>query len=123
MKRDPDLIRTILLAVEAAPGCELLKLPPLAGYQLADVHAHVHLLLEAGLLRTPLPVRSEHQPWLVLRLSWAGYDFLDHVRDPQIWRLTKSGAAKLGSWSIETLGALAKAALLGKAAELGLAIA
>ncbi len=120
MKRDPDLIREILLAVEASDKGELLKLPPMPGHTPEAVHFHVRLLLEAGLLQTAMPNRTPKQDWIVLRLSWFGYDFLDHVRDPKIWRVTKAGAGKIGSWSLETLSALAKGAILAKAATFGL---
>jgi hypothetical protein len=120
MKRDADLVRTILLAVEGADGGELVKLPLIEGHSPAAVHFHVRLLLEAGLLQTALPDRKPKRPWIILRLTWSGYDFLDHIRDPKIWRITKAGASKVGSWSLETLSALAKAALLSRAAMLGI---
>lgn len=120
MRRDPDLIRTILLTVEASETGELLRLPPIEGHSSDAVHFHVRLLLEAGLLQTAMPNRGPQQDWIVLRLSWAGYDFVDHVRDPKVWRTTKAGAAKIGSWSLDTLSTLAKAAILAKAAALGL---
>jgi hypothetical protein len=41
-------------------------------------------------------------------LSWAGDDFLDSVRDPEIWRQTKEGAKKAGGFTVELLGDLAK---------------
>jgi hypothetical protein len=119
MKRDADLVRTILLAVENADGGELVRLPPIDGHSSSAVHFHVRLLLEAGLLQTALPDRKPKQSWIILRLTWAGYDLLDHIRDPKIWRITKAGAAKIGSWSVETLAALAKAAIMSRASALG----
>jgi hypothetical protein len=123
MRRDPDLIRAILLAVEASDGWETIRIGPIAGHPPTTVRAHVGLLVEAGLLRSPFDMPRAGRDWLILRLSWAGHDFLDQIRDPKIWRTTKAGAKRLGSWSVETIGALAKAALLAKAAELGLVIA
>jgi hypothetical protein len=41
-------------------------------------------------------------------LTWAGHDFLDSVRDSEIWRATKEGAQKAGGFSLELLAALAK---------------
>ena len=41
-------------------------------------------------------------------LTWAGHDFVDSVRDPEIWRETKDVASKAGRWSIDLLGELAK---------------
>jgi hypothetical protein len=42
------------------------------------------------------------------RLTWSGHEFLDNVRDPEIWRRTKEGADKVGGFSLEVLGASAK---------------
>jgi hypothetical protein len=119
MRRDPDLIRALLLAVEAADG-ELLHQPAVRGYDRRTVHFHVRLLLEAGYLSTALPDRSIRQDWILLRLSWSGYDFLDRVRDGEVWRGTKQVAAKLGSWSLETLGTIAREIVLTKARTLGI---
>nr|WP_083434486.1 DUF2513 domain-containing protein [Sphingomonas sp. Y57] len=121
MRRDSDLIRAILLAIEADDRCEVLRLPRIEGFSPEAVHFHVHLLIEKGLLQTALPDRSVRQPWMCLRLTWEGYDFLDHIRDPAVWRSVKRAARKVGSWSIETLAALAKAMILAKVEAMGLA--
>ncbi len=104
MKRDPDLIRAILLAVEADSRCEILHLPSFPNNSRESVHFHVRLLVDKGLLKTPFPDRSVSQDWLCLRLTWEGYDLLDHIRDP-----------------IETLAAIAKSVILAKVEALALA--
>ena len=38
-----------------------------------------------------------------------GHEFLDTLRDPEIWRRTKQGAKKIGSASIDVLFTLGKA--------------
>lgn len=114
MRRDSDLIRAILLAVEADDRCEVLKLPEIAGYRDDTVHFHARLLIERGLLKTYFPDRDGQQPWVCMRLTWEGYDFLDAVRDPAIWRSVKRASGKIGSWSIETLAAVAKAMIVAK---------
>jgi hypothetical protein len=42
------------------------------------------------------------------RLTWAGHDFVDAVRDPDIWRKTKNGVEATGSFTFEILRDLAK---------------
>lgn len=121
MQRDSDLIRAILLAIEKDDHCEVLRLPDLDGFTDEAVHFHTRLLIEKGYLKTSLPDRTGRQPWVCIRLTWEGYDFLDAVRDPVIWRLVKRRAGKVGSWSIETLAAVAKAIILAKVERLGLA--
>ena len=121
MKRDSDLIRAILLAIEADDRCEVLKLPEIEGFSDEAVHFHARLLVEKGFLRTYFPDRSGQQPWVCIRLTWEGYDFLEAIRDPLVWRKVKHSAAKVGSWSIETLAAIAKSVILAKVEALGIA--
>jgi hypothetical protein len=121
MRRDSDLIRAILLAIEADDRCEVLRLPDIDGYPDEAVHFHTRLLIERGFLQTFFPDRMGMQPWVCIRLTWEGYDFLDNIRDPAVWRTVKRAAAKVGSWSIDTLAAVAKAIILAKVEAIGLA--
>ncbi len=119
MRRDSDLIRTILLSIEAEPRCEVFSLSRITGYEDEAVHFHTRLLVEKGFLHTYFPARSDDQPWLCIRLTWEGYDFLDAVRDPVIWRRVKQAAGRAGLWSIETLAAVARAMLIARVEALG----
>lgn len=51
MKRDPDLLRDIL-AIEASPSAELLRLAEFEGHAPSTARFHVRLLFEAGLVHT-----------------------------------------------------------------------
>ena len=42
-----------------------------------------------------------------VRLSWAGSDFLDSIRDEEIWKNTKAGAAKVGGFTFDLIKQLA----------------
>ncbi|MBB3775319.1 hypothetical protein FHS52_001262 [Erythromicrobium ramosum] len=122
MKRDMDLVRDILLAVEAAP-MHLRDAVLIDGRDPELVKGHTHLLVEAGLLRQPFS--RSHGSAVVfsgLTLTWDGHEFLETIRDGKIWEKTKSGAGQLGSWSIGLMGELAKGAIRQKAAEIGLAL-
>ena len=121
MRRDSDLIRSILLVIEQDAHCEVLRLPAIEGYEDEAVHFHTRLLIEKGFLSTYLPDRTVGQPWVCLRLTWEGYDFLDAIRDPVVWRSVKRAAGKVGSWSIETLAGIAKAMILAKVEALAIA--
>ena len=121
MRRDSDLIRAILLAIEADDRCEVLNLPEIDGFSDEAVHFHARLLVEKGFLRTYFPERNGSQPWVCIRITWEGYDFVDNIRDPIVWRKVKHSAAKVGSWSIETLAAIAKSVILAKVEALGIA--
>lgn len=57
------------------------------------------------------------------QLTWDGHEFLETIRDPEIWRKTKDGANKVGGWTVNLLAELGKGYLKAKAIELGLPIA
>jgi len=119
MKRDPDLIRDLMIKLEAADGAEALIVPALPGYSQHQVDHHFRLLAEAGLTAAAYTSRDTRR-WIGIRLTWAGHDYLDRIRDPAIWRHTKAAMTKAGSWSLETMGAIAKAAIMSKLEALGI---
>ncbi|WP_299653944.1 DUF2513 domain-containing protein [uncultured Jannaschia sp.] len=111
MKRNPDLERKILLAVEAYDGvsepyhAEVRHLA--SSHHVADYH--VLLLAEAGLIAAE-DVRTPDDPYEMwpTRLTMAGHEYLDTIRDEEVWRRTKEGARAVGSFSLDALGALAR---------------
>ena len=42
-------------------------------------------------------------------LTWKGYEFVDTLRSPEIWRKTKEGASKLGSVGLDVILSMGKA--------------
>jgi len=117
MKRDMDKVRGLLLALEAkdAPYFMALDVECLGGIENPqEMVEYIKLLTSGGLLE--MSQRS------VYRISWDGHEFLDNVRDPEIWKMTKDGATKVGSWSLKLLGEMATGFIRAKAAELGLPI-
>lgn len=73
---------------------------------------HIALLKSGGFVDEPQKG--------VLRITWEGHEFLDKVRDPEIWRKTKEGATKLNSWGIKLIGEMASGYIRAKATELGI---
>lgn len=119
MKRDPELIRALMLALEAPEGAEILCLPDIDGYSPGQVQHHFRLLLEADLVAAGY-TSADGRRWLALRLTWRGHDYLDAIYDPVIWRQTKKAMGKLGSWSLATMGTIAKALMLSQIETMGL---
>jgi hypothetical protein len=114
MKRDLGLIRELLLRLEALPmemyGAVTITPdnPRVAveGYSEDEIAYHLSLLQERGLIEM-----ETSQPLIGIvftRLSWEGHDFLDAVRDPEIWKKTKQGMDQVGSFSFELVRDLAK---------------
>ena len=117
MKRDMDKVRSLLLDLEQKNGPYLMMMNPelLGGINKpAEMVEYILLLKSGGLL--------EECQGHSYRLTWKGHEFIDSVRDPEIWRKTKEGATKVGSWSLKLIGEMASGFIRLKATELGLPI-
>ena len=121
MKRDMDLIRELLLAIEDHPqldGNQLIQYDDNENFGITEfpreqVIYHIRMLIDQGLINGELVYGGP----IISKLTWQGHDFLDAIRDPDIWRQTKEGAKKAGGFSLELLGALAKGLLKKKIEE------
>jgi hypothetical protein len=102
MKRDMDLVRKILSDIEACDDIDgpLVSLnDPHAAYQAA-------ILKEAGLVEATISTDGFGRPVfaIVIRLTWAGHDFLDSTKDSEIWKMAKEHIIKPGvSWTFQIL--------------------
>jgi hypothetical protein len=117
MKRDMDLVRQILFTLEESPdGFQKPETIEVEGWTTAEIRHHFTLLEDAGFVYSPpMPKTGPHglgtytsQRIGSYRLTWQGYEFLATVRDPEIWRKTKAGAAKVGGLGVEVFWGLAK---------------
>ncbi|MBI3463531.1 MAG: DUF2513 domain-containing protein [Planctomycetes bacterium] len=113
MKRDIDLIRAILLTIEASPtgyGPYPLKVE---GYSDEQVGYHAYLLMQGGLVEgTNKTLPSSTSPLGHARnLTWRGHEFLDAARDPGIWQTAKERAiAAAGGATVPIMYGLLRAA-------------
>ena len=105
MKRDLDLYRAILLAVESASednwGSDLDP-EEFPNHTTEVVRHHVALLEDAGYLEVIDHIVGNN----IIdtgRITHSGYDFLDAVRDELVWKKTKNAAESVGSFSISVL--------------------
>jgi len=123
VKRDMDLIRAILLAIDGAPGAELRELPNFDGYSHEQVAYHARMLKQAGFVSAIDATTFDGEDYLELSLSWDGHEFLETVRDGELWKKTKESAGKVGNWGVKLLAELAIGAARAKAARLGIPLA
>ncbi len=90
MKRDLQLIKEILLYVEAhaEEGSAPIGRIDLEGeYPQPEIAGHVQLLIDAGFVDGKVyRTHSDGSSYLVSRLSWSGSEFLDDARDARAWR-------------------------------------
>ncbi|QWT22111.1 DUF2513 domain-containing protein [Bacillus sp. NP157] len=112
-----DLIRRLLLDLEAAPGA-LDATHVVVGHSQAEVAYHLALLVKGGLAEGPQPTsylgNSTQVPDFVLatRLSPEGHDFIDTLRDDTIWKTVREKTLKVGSTAtLEIVKALGQAAV------------
>ena len=91
MKRDMDLVRSIMLKAEALPPG-----PPIL-YRVGEVEDlvllhHLELLIEAALLRGKI-TRSQGSRGDVIGISgltWEGHEWIETVRSDRVWEETKA---------------------------------
>ena len=111
MKRDMDLIRSLLLFIEKdAVGGSMYyyRYVDLADQFSIDSHTilgHIRLLAGAGFIENFTLSISRFD---FSGLSWQGHDFLDSIRDTEIWKQTKEAASKAGGFTVELLAEIAK---------------
>ena len=111
-----ELIRHLLFVLADKAGPEILKVSEIEaeGYSPTEVQYHLNLMYQAGWINGE-DVRSSTSDRLIkvmpFDLTWQGHEFLEAVRDPEIWRQAKSGASKAGTAGIEFIWGMATALL------------
>ena len=100
MKRDMELIRTILRELEIMDAETVLSICDLKAtfpnISRPTLHLHLTLLEEAGLIEVDNPIHSSGVlNMAMLRLTWDGYDFLAASND-NIWQKTKVATKEKG---------------------------
>ena len=110
MKRDFDLIREILLAIESFEPERISTLQSISptdfsGTAAQNLH-HITMLIDAGLIDK---VTHDLTPTFQVRgLTMAGHDFLDAIRDQTVWDKTKDQLKQAGGWTFDIVLAVAK---------------
>lgn len=98
MKRDMDLVRRILLEVADMEWGYALGSMEDEGIDAATFGMHVIWLKEAGLVTAAIQEYQSGEPPRVLisRLTWAGCEFVDAIRDDTLWNKAKANVLKPG---------------------------
>lgn len=87
MRRDLDLIRKIILAIEDQPEAALIKQVEIDGYSAEQIGYHSYLIIESGLAKgEDITLMHGLSPdWLISHLTSAGHDFADSARSENTW--------------------------------------
>lgn len=112
MKRDFDLIRALLMRFESRDYTAADGRVKVEGYKKLAIRYHLWLLHDAGLLVCE-PTRSKSSDRVIsvlpFHLSWEGHEFLDKIRDENMWERIKKRAAETGiALAFSTISTLAK---------------
>src|SRR5260370_40543363 len=91
MKRDMDIIRMMLMHQESGEAP-----PGLSKYPEDLVVYNIALMKDAGLIVASILDDEKGSPRgaIIIRMTWGGHDFLDAVRDDNVWRKAKEKVLK-----------------------------
>lgn len=101
VKRDLDLIRNMLLKMESLDSSHgTVRLHTFEDLCDDDavISLHIHLLLDAGFIEATdsVCVADNIDDFLITRITFAGYDYLDSIRSDSIWNEVKQKISSVG---------------------------
>ncbi len=87
MRRDLDLIRKMLLAIEDSPSGWAPDIK-IDGYSDVQIGYHAHLMIGAGLARgsDASTMGSQAPKGMITSLTWEGHEFAEAARDERRWK-------------------------------------
>jgi len=114
MKRDMELIRELMLAIESQDGYEYWaeKLEISESWDISEIKYHLQLLNDAGCIKANIQHdNGSSNPYILIdRMSWNGHEFLDNTQNESVWKETvKIVKEKGGSMAIGVLTQVAAA--------------
>jgi hypothetical protein len=94
MKRDMELIRKILFAIENQYKAGEVSMwgVKIEGYDMPIVAEHCDLLYQQGLIKSYEPIIGGDvvQAFRIGNLTYFGYDYLELIRDDKVWEKTNT---------------------------------
>lgn len=115
MKLDHNCVRSILLELEETLTLnDVLSLHQMKNFKTFEKFGHetsvytLTKLIEAEFLKGSVPVGdNEIIDVLVGSITWEGHQFLDNIRDNDVWSKTKDSVKSLSSVSLSVLSSVA----------------
>lgn len=91
MKRDMDLIRKMIFAIEECPHGYADKSINIEGYDGETLAYHAYLLMQAGLAKGAeiTSMGSKGPEAMLSSLTWEGHEFADAARSETLWNSAK----------------------------------
>jgi hypothetical protein len=115
LKRDMDLVRTILMRIEESGDPGISDFSPFLdeSYTNEQIQYHLGLIYQAGLIDAEPAGSFEGASWIVKGLTWNGHEFVEAARDKNRWQKAKDIV-------LDKVGSLAFSHLLPVLLDLGL---
>lgn len=90
MKRDMSLIRSLLLKIEDIYEEDLIENMKLEGYSDNEVIYHLEMMFSSNLIQEFEKNKyiSGEVDYRVGGISWNGHDYLELIRNDEIWKKT-----------------------------------
>ena len=89
MKRDWEVVRQILLRLEAlGDASSVLCAGEIPGFDEQNVTYHMAILKDAGMIEADVVYGGEGFG-MATRMTWDGHELLDHMRDQGTWNHVK----------------------------------
>jgi hypothetical protein len=101
MKRDMELVRLILIEIEKQPKYQPIIDLAINGYTPEEINYHIMLMREAELIVATDISANDKLDWIIDRLTWQGYEFLEASKNTDAWNRTKEIMAKSGGFVFE----------------------
>jgi len=95
MQRNMDLVRMILMRLEASPSGRAPNDLGIKSFLPEQIAYHAHIMTQEGLIEGLANVSSTGSEALARSLTWKGHDFLDLARDQESWNRAKAIIAGL----------------------------
>lgn len=99
MKRDMDLVRSILFEIEKLPpfSCETITID---GYSMQEIAYHCEMLYDEGYIKEYNSITCDNFDgvlrFTVRDLTWEGQDLLEVIRQDTVWNRTKATIKEKG---------------------------
>lgn len=111
MIRDMELVRELMMLIEKSEDRKELSIPQ--KWDKETVAYHLKILDEAGYIKNGTRWADNTPLWFYASLTWEGHEFLDSIRNNNVWEKTKEGIKnkgfEIGSVPIEVIKEFAKA--------------
>jgi hypothetical protein len=121
VKLDKDLVREVLLKLEADDSDPMtLKDLDITEWPREQLAYTVCLLAEGGLIDAIDLSSFDGYDWRATRLTFTGHEYLETIRDSEVWRKTKEVANKTGVYSLQVLMEAGKMVVKQKLIEHGI---